>query len=221
LRRLRLCSWLPFRGSPWVGVNVAEGVGANIAKIEVDLPRRLPARLTTLQQACTDAQFEANPAGCPAASIVGTAMVHTPILAVPLEGPVYFVSHGGAKFPDLVIVLQGYGVTVELHGETFISKGITSSTFNSIPDVPFISFELILPQGPYSALAANGNLCQQFVAVDLWREPSFGTLGTMVGSWSACLVVQWVCRVSWMWISGWWGVVLRAWVDDAGGWQGA
>ena len=88
------------------------------------------SRLITLQKACTAAQFEANPAGCPAASVVGTAMVHTPILAVPLEGPVYFVSHGGAKFPDLVIVLQGYGVTIELHGETFISKqGITSSIF--------------------------------------------------------------------------------------------
>ena len=77
-----------------------------------------------------------------------------------LVGPAYFVSHGGAKFPELVIVLQGYGITVELHGETFISKkGITSSTFRQVPDVPVGTFELKLPQGPDSALAANGNLC--------------------------------------------------------------
>ena len=60
------------------------------------------------------------------------------------------MSYGGAKFPELVIVLQGYGVTVYLHGETFISKaGITSSTFRKVPDVPITSFELKLPEGPY------------------------------------------------------------------------
>jgi hypothetical protein len=79
---------------------------------------------------------------------------------VHLEGPAYFVSHGGAKFPELIIALSGQGVTVYLHGETFISKaGITSSTFRTIPDVPIGVFELDLPQGSNSALAANGNLC--------------------------------------------------------------
>ena len=57
-------------------------------------------------------------------------------------------------------MLQGYGVTIDLHGETFISKaGITSTTFRTVPDQPVTSFELDLPQGPDSALAANGNLC--------------------------------------------------------------
>ena len=100
--------------------------------------------------------FDANPAGCPPESIVGRAKVITPLLPVPLTGPAYFVSHGGEAFPSLTIVLQGYGVTVDLVGTTFISRaGITSTTFKTVPDVPFNTFELILPQGKFSALGAN------------------------------------------------------------------
>ena len=72
----------------------------------------------------------------------------------------YFVSHGGEAFPSLIVVLQGDGVRVDLTGATFISKaGITSSTFKTVPDVPVSTFEIYLPEGKYSALAANGNLC--------------------------------------------------------------
>jgi hypothetical protein len=141
--------------------NEPQGAEANIHSVKVDLPKQLPSRLTTLQKACTAVQFEANPAGCPAASIVGHAKATTPLLPVPVEGPAYFVSHGGEAFPSLILVLQGYGVTVDLVGTTFISKaGITSSTFKTVPDVPVGSFELTLPQGRFSALTANGNLCR-------------------------------------------------------------
>jgi hypothetical protein len=136
------------------------GSQANIGKVKVDLPKQLPSRLTTLQKACPDSVFNANPASCPPDSRIGSATATTPVLPVHLEGPAYFVSHGGQKFPELIIALSGQGVTVYLHGETFISKaGITSSTFRTIPDVPIGVFELKLPQGPDSALAANGNLC--------------------------------------------------------------
>ncbi len=142
-----------------LGANQASSQ-SNVKMVKVDLPKQLPSRLTTLQKACPSQTFEANPANCPADSRVGEATAITPVLPVQLTGPAYFVSYGGAKFPELVIVLQGYGVTVFLHGETFISKaGITSSTFRQVPDVPITSFELKLPEGPYSALAANGNLC--------------------------------------------------------------
>jgi hypothetical protein len=139
---------------------------ANFAKVKVDLPKQLPSRLTTLQKACVAAQFNRNPAGCPAASIIGHARVLTPILPVPLEGPAYFVSHGGEAFPNLIMVLQGYGVTLDVISDTFISKaGITSGTLNVVPDAPFTSFELTLPQGKDSALAANGNLCKSKLAM--------------------------------------------------------
>jgi hypothetical protein len=139
---------------------------SNIASVKVDLPKQLPSRLTTLQKACLAAMFEANPAACPAASRIGVVRASTPVLPVQLSGPVYFVSHGGEAFPSLVIVLQGDGVRVDLTAATFISKaGITSSTFKSIPDVPISSFELYLPEGKYSALAANGNLCKSKLAM--------------------------------------------------------
>ncbi len=140
--------------------NAPQGTQANIRSVKVELPKQLPSRLTTLQKACTAAQFNTNPAGCPAASVIGHAKAITPILPVPLEGPAYFVSNGGEAFPNLIMVLQGYGITIDLVGDTFISKaGITSSTFKTVPDQPVTSFELVLPQGPYSALTANGNLC--------------------------------------------------------------
>jgi hypothetical protein len=74
---------------------------------------------------------------------------------------VYFVSHGGEDFPQLIVVLQGDGVRVDLTGATFIDEktNVTSSTFKAIPDVPVESFELDLPQGRFSALSANTNLC--------------------------------------------------------------
>ncbi len=139
---------------------------ANIARVKVELPKALPSRLTTLQKACTAAVFESNPAACPPASIVGHATATTPELPVPLSGPAYFVSHGGEAFPSLIIVLQGYGVTVHLVGSTFINKaGITSSTFKTVPDAPVGTFELTLPMGRYSALAANGDLCKTQLAM--------------------------------------------------------
>jgi hypothetical protein len=139
---------------------------ANLAKVKVDLPKQLPSRLTTLQKACTAAVFNANPSNCPAASVVGIAKASTPILPVGLTGPVYFVSNGGEAFPNLDIVLQGYGVRVNVVGDTFISHaGITSTTFKSVPDVPISSFELYLPQGRYSALGTNGNLCKSKLAM--------------------------------------------------------
>jgi len=136
----------------------AKGEEANIAKVEVQLPAKLPSRLSTLNKACLQAQFAANPYGCPAASFVGEAEARTPVLSSPLRGPAIFVSRG-AQFPNLEVLLEGEGIKIDLEGHTQIRHGITYSRFETVPDAPISSFTLNLPEGPHSALSANGSLC--------------------------------------------------------------
>jgi hypothetical protein len=135
----------------------AMGTDSWFKAAKFDIPKQLPARLTTIQQACLAATFEANPANCPKHSKIGEAVVHTQVLPVPLKGPVYFVSYGGAKFPDAIILLSGDNVNVRLTGDTFINgkTGVTSATFPTNPDVPFESIEVTLPAGEYSEFGAN------------------------------------------------------------------
>jgi hypothetical protein len=149
-----------------VKIGYPTGPQANIRSVVAQLPKQLPSRLTTLQKACPEATFNASPWNCPSSTRVGGATVFTPVLPAKLTGPAFFVSHGGQAFPDLDLVLTGNGLEVILVGNTNITKGITTSTFASVPDVPVSAFELNLPVGSNSALTANGvNLCGQSLSM--------------------------------------------------------
>jgi hypothetical protein len=164
------CATLPFKprlgalthaktskaGGAYLHVRLESAPGeANIAKLKVDVPRQLPVRLTTLQKACVALVIEANPANCPAASVVGSVTVITPVLRHALVGPVYLVSHGGAVSPELEFVLQGEGVTVDVIGQTIIKHGVIAAAFRALPDVPISTLGVVLGIGPHSLLAAN------------------------------------------------------------------
>ena len=160
----------------------AGGEEANTKRIDLTLPKLLPARLQpTLQNACTGAQFAKDPAGCPPDSFVGTATALTPILDMGLTGPAIFVSHGGAALPDLDLVLQGEGVEILLTGHTNIKGEVTYAKFETVPDAPISSFELTLPEGPHSALASglptkDKSLCGQSLEMGTTLEGQNGAV---------------------------------------------
>jgi hypothetical protein len=141
-------------------INTPEG-GANMKSVLVQLPKQLPSRLTTLNKACPEKTFAANPLSCPAGSKVGSARANTSLLPGKMQGPAIFVSHGGEAFPDLDLVLEANGIRVIVTGNTKITKGITTTNFATTPDAPVSSVTVNLPLATNSALAANGNLCTE------------------------------------------------------------
>ena len=132
---------------------------ANIKSVLVQLPKQLPSRLTTLQKACPEKTFANDYNQCPPGSFVGGARANTPTL------PGQTARAGDPRlprrqaFPDLDLVIEANGVRVILVGNTKIKKGITTTNFATMPDVPVSSITVNLPIGAHSALTANGNLC--------------------------------------------------------------
>ncbi len=122
------------------------------------LPSTINARLNTINDACTRAEFENDVKKCAHAK-AGTAVASTPLLRRSLSGDVYFVKNGN-PIPDLFVALRGQ-VAFDLIGKiSIVNNRLLRTTFATAPDVPVRSFTLRLFGGPSTAsTGAVKNLC--------------------------------------------------------------
>ena len=133
--------------------------GANIAGTQVTLPLSEYVENAHFKTICTRVQFAAKQ--CPAESVYGTAIAHSPLFDFPLEGPVYLRSSNN-PLPDLVMALHGPAsmpVEVDVAGEVDSVNGRLRSTFNEIPDAPVSEFTLQMQGGNKSLIVNSANLC--------------------------------------------------------------
>jgi len=131
---------------------------ANIGKAAVTLPASLFLAQNHIDTVCTKPRLEAD--NCPSGSIYGHATATTPLLGVPLSGPVYLATGYGHELPELVAAIEGQGIRILLEGEIDSKHGGLRARFETIPDAPVSKFTMTLYGGPkHGLLQVAGDLC--------------------------------------------------------------
>lgn len=129
---------------------------AGISWVHVLLPRVLPSNSIGLEQACTQAAFDAGRCGNRAK--IATAKATSPFVTRQLSGPVYLVKRDRG-LPKLVVQLRG-PLSLDMTGNIKIGKGNKiATTFGTVPDLPVTKFSLKFHSGRFGIIAANANLC--------------------------------------------------------------
>jgi hypothetical protein len=134
---------------------------ANIARISVALPHSEFLAQDHIKTICTRVQYAAgagNGAECPKASIYGFAKAKTPLLAEPLEGPVYLRSSAN-PLPDLVAALNGR-IDISLVGRIDSKNAGIRTTFDSPPDAPVSEFLLAMAGGKKGLIENSTDICR-------------------------------------------------------------
>jgi hypothetical protein len=129
-----------------------------ISRVHVVLPRVLATNPTGLNQACSQADFDAN--RCGKRAQVGTATAISPLVGRPLRGPVWIVKQPRG-LPNIVAQLRG-PLSIDLVGHEKVGAGgRIATTFGTVPDLTVTKFTLSFHSGKYGILAANTNLCSR------------------------------------------------------------
>ncbi len=134
-----------------------EGGEANVARAQVTLPRSAFLENAHIKTICTRVQFRADL--CPAGSVYGYARAFTPVLAEPVEGPVYLRS-SEHQLPDLVASLHSEKITVDVVGRIDSFDGRIRNTFEAVPDAPVSKFVLTMQGGKKGLIVNSTNLCK-------------------------------------------------------------
>jgi hypothetical protein len=129
---------------------------ARLASTTVTLPSSLGVALG--KAICPAAQADAG--SCPVTSQVGTASASTPLLPLPLSGPVYLIQVPGQPLPGVLVQLHGL-VDLSLRGNVSTGAGgALVNRFDGIPDVPISRFELDFTGGKDGTLVTSRDLCR-------------------------------------------------------------
>ncbi len=137
-------------------VYVPRAGDANLRSAGATLPRAFFLEQAHIRSICSNTQFRAD--ACPPSSIYGYAKAFTPLLAEPLQGPIYLRS-STHRLPDLVADLQGL-VDVEIVGRIDSSKGGLRARFENLPDAPVTKFVLRMKGGKKGLIVNSRDLCR-------------------------------------------------------------
>jgi hypothetical protein len=133
----------------------ARGGQANIARAAITLPHSEFLANAHLKGPCTQVQFAAG--HCPPGSVIGHAKAESPLLANPLEGPVYLRS-SHERLPNMVADLHGQ-FHVELVARIDSVHQRLRTRFDEVPDVPVSRVRIDLLGGKKGLLENSEPLC--------------------------------------------------------------
>jgi hypothetical protein len=141
--------------NPPVSTSIDQDVGeAGLLHAQVLLPSNISADLAVLSQVCPPATFQAG--NCPANTIVGTAVATSPLLTLPLDGPVILIDNPG--LPKVGLDLKGQ-LAMKLIGSFVVAGGGTGVDFDGLPDIPISHFALKFRGGKGGLSVTSTDLC--------------------------------------------------------------
>jgi len=188
------CGTLPFDAGLDVSLSTTQTdvpaqVGVSITRPSEDQPRRqgdvlqattvLPVGMTVNPslakglEACADAQFAASdrttPAGCPAASQIGTVRFVSPLFLQTFEGPVYYGTRTADAFNRLFVDVPIPGRHLKVTGNVTLNaaNGQVTTVFRDLPQLPFTAFTLTFQGGDRSVLVNPQSCGTQTATSDL------------------------------------------------------
>jgi hypothetical protein len=129
---------------------------ANLKEISVTMPHSLFLAQQHIRTVCTRREFAAE--RCPAGSVYGHAVAHTPLFDEPLRGNVYLRS-SSHRLPDLVASIRSGAVRIAVEGKIGPAKHGIEVRFEDLPDAPITRFVMTLRGGRHGLLVNSSNIC--------------------------------------------------------------
>lgn len=148
---------------------------ANISRVQVLMPRSEFLEQAHIRTICTRVQFAAD--ACPPGSVYGWARAITPLLDLPLEGPVYMRS-SSHRLPDMVMDLRGQ-LRVVIVGRTDSVRGAMRTTFENLHDAAARRFSVVLWGGRRGLFVNSRDLCARIYRARVRMEAHNGLVRDM------------------------------------------